>query len=195
MNILVAGFGNVLREDDAFGIRLLERLRIRATEFPSVRFFEAGIGGINFVQELQDGFDALIVLDALEAEDQAAPGTVRVLEAQVLDPRQMPVHVARDALADIHYAEPGRAMALATLEIGQVILAFVGLGFLGLGAVPPAPEWGATINEARNYLFLAPQLTLYPGAAILLAVLGFNLLGDGLRDAFDPKGLLGSSVG
>lgn len=113
MNILVAGFGNVLREDDAFGIRLLERLRIRATEFPSVRFFEAGIGGINFVQELQDGFDALIVLDALEAEDQAAPGTVRVLEAQVLDPRQMPVHVARDALADIHYAEPGRAMALA----------------------------------------------------------------------------------
>ena len=80
-----------------------------------------------------------------------------------------------------------------TLEIGQVILAFAGLGFLGLGAVPPAPEWGATINEARNYLFLAPQLTLYPGTAILLAVLGFNLLGDGLRDAFDPKGPSGSS--
>ena len=84
-------------------------------------------------------------------------------------------------------------IVLATLEIGQVILAFAGLGFLGLGAVPPAPEWGATINEARNYLFLAPQLTLYPGTAILLAVLGFNLLGDGLRDAFDPKGPSGSS--
>ena len=78
-------------------------------------------------------------------------------------------------------------IVLATLEIGQVILAFAGLGFLGLGAVPPTPEWGAMINEARSYLFNAPQQTLYPGAAILLAVLGFNLLGDGLRDALDPK--------
>ncbi len=113
MNILVAGFGNVLREDDAFGVRLLERLRERASDWSGVRFFEAGIGGINFVQELQDGFDAVIVLDALEGEHQDVPGTVRVLEAQVLDPRDMPISVSRDALADIHYAEPGRAMALA----------------------------------------------------------------------------------
>lgn len=113
MKILVAGFGNVLREDDAFGIRLLERLRARAEAWPDVSFFEAGIGGINFVQELQDGFDAAVVLDALEGEEQAAPGAVRVFEAQVLDPRTLPVHEARDALADIHYTEPGRAMALA----------------------------------------------------------------------------------
>ncbi len=83
-------------------------------------------------------------------------------------------------------------IVLASLELGQVILTFAGLGFLGLGAIPPTPEWGAMINEARNYLFFAPQQTLYPGAAILLAVLGFNLLGDGLRDAFDPKESSGS---
>lgn len=113
MKILVAGFGNVLREDDAFGIRLLERLRVRQEAWQGVRFFEAGIGGINFVQELQDHFDAVVVLDALEGEENDIPGTVRVLEAEVFDPRSLTVMQSRDALADIHYAEPGRAMALA----------------------------------------------------------------------------------
>lgn len=78
-------------------------------------------------------------------------------------------------------------IVLATLEMGQLILAIAGLNFLGLGAQPPTPEWGAMLNEGRPFLQTAPQLMIYPGLAISLVVLGFNLLGDGLRDLLDPR--------
>lgn len=78
-------------------------------------------------------------------------------------------------------------IVLATLEMGQLILAVAGLNFLGLGAQPPTPEWGAMLNEGRPFLQVAPQLMIYPGLAISLIVLGFNLLGDGLRDVLDPR--------
>ena len=75
---------------------------------------------------------------------------------------------------------------LASLEMGELVLAISGLSFLGLGAQPPTPEWGAMLNDSRTFFFTAPQLMLYPGLAISIAVLGFNLLGDGLRDVLDP---------
>ena len=75
---------------------------------------------------------------------------------------------------------------LASLEMGELVLAISGLSFLGLGAQPPTPEWGAMLNDSRTFFFTAPQLMIYPGLAISTAVLGFNLLGDGLRDALDP---------
>lgn len=78
-------------------------------------------------------------------------------------------------------------VVLATLEMGGIILAISGLSFLGLGAQPPTPEWGAMLNDGRPFLFSAPQLMIYPGVAISLAVIAFNLLGDGLRDVFDPR--------
>jgi peptide/nickel transport system permease protein len=78
-------------------------------------------------------------------------------------------------------------IVLATLEMGQLILAIAGLNFLGLGAQPPTPEWGAMLNEGRPFLQIAPQLMIYPGLTISLVVLGFNLLGDGLRDMLDPR--------
>ena len=62
-----------------------------------------------------------------------------------------------------------------------------GLGFLGLGAQPPTPEWGGIVNDGRSFLLSAPRLMIYPGIAISLAVIAFNLLGDGLRDALDPR--------
>jgi len=76
---------------------------------------------------------------------------------------------------------------LATIEMGELILAVAALGFLGLGAQPPAPEWGAMVNDARPFLLSSPGLMIYPGMAISLAVIGFNLLGDGLRDTLDPR--------
>ncbi|MEO5580837.1 MAG: nickel transporter permease [Gemmatimonadaceae bacterium] len=83
---------------------------------------------------------------------------------------------------------------LATVEMGELILAVAALGFLGLGAQPPAPEWGTMVNDARPFLLSNPRLMLYPGIAIALAVIGFNLAGDGLRDRMDPRTRLGFQI-
>lgn len=77
----------------------------------------------------------------------------------------------------------------ATLTIATAIIAEASLSFLGLGQQPPAPSWGSMLNIAKNFLEQAPWMALYPGIAIFLVVLGFNLLGDGLRDALDPRDL------
>jgi ABC-type dipeptide/oligopeptide/nickel transport system permease subunit len=75
----------------------------------------------------------------------------------------------------------------ATLGIGTAILETAALSFIGMGAQPPQPEWGAMLASERNQVFSAPHLVFFPGLAIMLTVLGFNLLGDGLRDALDPR--------
>lgn len=75
----------------------------------------------------------------------------------------------------------------ATIELAVAILAEAALSYLGLGVQPPAPSWGRMLSEAQTLLYLAPQLAIYPGLCIMVAVLGFNLLGDGLRDLFDPR--------
>jgi len=75
----------------------------------------------------------------------------------------------------------------SSIHIGGLILEAGGLSFLGLGAQPPSPEWGAMVASGRNQLLLAPHVVLVPSAAIFIVVLAFNLLGDGLRDALDPK--------
>ena len=74
-----------------------------------------------------------------------------------------------------------------TLGIATAILEVAALSFLGIGAKPPTPEWGAMIGEVRNQMFSAPHLVIFPGIALALSVLGFNLLGDGVRDALDPR--------
>lgn len=74
-----------------------------------------------------------------------------------------------------------------TLGIGGAVLEAAALSFIGLGAQPPQPEWGAMLSEARNRVFTSPHLVFYPGLAIMFTVLGFNLLGDGMRDALDPR--------
>ena len=75
----------------------------------------------------------------------------------------------------------------ATLTVATAIIAEASLSFLGLGQQPPAPSWGSMLNTAKAFLEQAPWMALWPGIAIFLVVLGFNLLGDGLRDAFDPR--------
>nr|WP_224749462.1 ABC transporter permease [Polycladospora coralii] len=74
-----------------------------------------------------------------------------------------------------------------TLGFATAVIEAAALGFLGLGAEPPAPEWGTMLSDARQYIQLAPWTMIFPGVAIMLTVLGFNLLGDGLRDIYDPK--------
>ena len=75
----------------------------------------------------------------------------------------------------------------ATLNLSIVILVEAGLSFLGLGTQPPAPSWGGMISRGRQYMTIAPWLVVFPGLAIMLAVLGFNLLGDGVRETLDPR--------
>lgn len=88
-------------------------------------------------------------------------------------------HVLPNCLAPI--------IVQATLGIGTAILDAAGLSFLGLGAQPPTPEWGAMLSDGRSALQTAPWVVAFPGIAIFLVVLGFNLFGDGLRDALDPR--------
>ncbi len=78
-------------------------------------------------------------------------------------------------------------MVQATLAVAGAIIAEASLSFLGLGQQPPAPSWGSMLNSAQRFLTQAPWLAVFPGAAIFLAVLSFNLVGDGLRDALDPR--------
>lgn len=75
----------------------------------------------------------------------------------------------------------------ATLNIASAILSAAILGFLGLGAEPPTPEWGAMLSSGRLYMRVAPHISIFPGLAIMVTVLAFNLMGDGLRDALDPR--------
>jgi len=81
----------------------------------------------------------------------------------------------------------GPLIVQSTLNMAGAILSAAYLGFLGLGAQPPTPEWGAMLSDGRTYLRTAPHVAIYPGFAVMLVVLGFNLFGDGLRDALDPR--------
>ena len=88
-------------------------------------------------------------------------------------------HVLPNTLAPI--------IVYTTMNVGGVILSEAGLSFLGIGVQPPAPSWGLMLSEASNFIFNAPWMVIWPGVAIFLTVLGYNLLGDGLRDALDPR--------
>ena len=81
----------------------------------------------------------------------------------------------------------GVLVVQATIQFALAILAEAGLSYLGLGTQPPNPSWGRMLNEAQTFMAAQPWLAIFPGAAIALTVLGFNLLGDGLRDAVDPR--------
>jgi peptide/nickel transport system permease protein len=89
------------------------------------------------------------------------------------------VHVLPNAIAPL--------IVQATLAIAAAVIAEASLSFLGLGQQPPAPSWGSMLNTAKNYVDSAPWMAVWPGLAIFLLVLAFNLLGDGLRDALDPR--------
>lgn len=91
--------------------------------------------------------------------------------------------IVKDVLPNIS----GPIIVYSTLSLGDAILGAAVLSFLGLGAQPPIPEWGAMLNEAQKFITMAPYLSIFPGIAIFLTVLGFNLFGDGLRDILDPK--------
>jgi ABC-type dipeptide/oligopeptide/nickel transport system permease subunit len=124
------------------------------------------------------------------------PSYARVMRASVLAARQedyvqaarvLGVSPARILFRHIMPNAITPLIVQGTLGIGTAILETAALSFLGLGAQPPTPEWGAMLSAERNQVFSAPHLVFFPGLAIMINVLGFNLLGDGLRDALDPR--------
>lgn len=124
------------------------------------------------------------------------PVYARLVRASILSVKELDFVSASRALG----ASPMRILAnrimpnaltplivRGTLGIASAILDAAALSFLGLGAEPPTPEWGLMLGEERNSVFTAPHLVFFPGIAIMITVLGFNLLGDGMRDALDPR--------
>jgi peptide/nickel transport system permease protein len=131
------------------------------------------------------------------------PIYARVTRASVLSVREMAFIEASRALGASNWQILfGRILpnslppliVVATLGIATAILDTAALSFIGLGAQPPTPEWGSMLAIERNQVFSAPHLVFFPGLAIMITVLAFNLLGDGLRDALDPRLVHGSGV-
>jgi peptide/nickel transport system permease protein len=126
----------------------------------------------------------------------SVPVFVRITRASILSVRELEyVHAARaggarDGRILFRHMLPNCMAPLlvqATFRIATSILTAASLSFIGLGAQPPSPEWGAMLATGRVNLYIAPHVTLYPGLAIFVTVLAFNLLGDGLRDLLDPR--------
>jgi ABC-type dipeptide/oligopeptide/nickel transport system permease subunit len=124
------------------------------------------------------------------------PIFVRLVRASSLSVRELPYVEAARALGVsswlilLRHVIPNSlapVIVQASLQLGFAILIAAGLGFLGLGVQAPQPEWGSMLGFSRNYIFSDPNLATFPGLAIFGAVLAFNLLGDGLRDALDPR--------
>jgi len=124
------------------------------------------------------------------------PGYVRITRACVLEVREKEyIESARaighsDLAILVRHVFPNCLSTLivqTSLRVGSAIVSVAALSFLGLGAQPPTPEWGAMLNSGRVYIRTAPHIVTYPGLAIFTSVLGFNLVGDGLRDALDPR--------
>lgn len=125
------------------------------------------------------------------------PTYARLIRAQVLALREREFVEAARALGSsqgrvaLRHLLPNSLAPLlvqGSFDVGSAILTAAGLGFIGFGAQPPTPEWGAMVSETRNYISQAPWASSAPAVAILLTVLAFNLIGDGLRDVFDPRG-------
>jgi len=122
-------------------------------------------------------FARLVRASVLSIKEQEFVAASRALGASSL--RLLFVRIFPNALPTL--------IVQATLSIASAILEAAALSFLGLGAQPPAAEWGTMLGTERNQVFTAPHLVFFPGIAIMITVLAFNLLGDGLRDALDPR--------
>jgi len=120
----------------------------------------------------------------------------RVIRGMVMSAREAVYVEASRAVGAGHFRILARhvlpnimapVLVLSSLDLGLVVLAVAALSYLGLGIQPPAPEWGMMLNESRLFMFIAPHIMIFPGLMIFVTVLAANLLGDALRDAFDPR--------
>ncbi|MBG9821493.1 MULTISPECIES: ABC transporter permease [Bacillus] len=177
---LIAGYGG--RVLDAVISRLFDIL----LAFPSILLAIAIVSILG--PSLQNALIAIAIINV--------PTFGRLVRSKVLSIKQEEYVLAAKAVGMSHrrivlrHILPNSMVPVivqATLAIGTAIIEAAALGFLGLGAQAPSPEWGKMLADARPYLVQAPWTLIFPGIAIMLTVLGFNLMGDGLRDTLDPK--------
>lgn len=165
---------------------LLMRVMDVLLAFPGI------VAAIAVVAILGPGIDNVIYAIAVFSVPvfaRLARGTTMVLKQTVYVQAARSIGV-RPILLMLRHILPGTmpsAIVYASLRLGSSILTAASLSFIGLGARPPSPEWGAMLADGRDYLGVADHITLFPGIAIFITVLAFNLLGDGLRDALDQK--------
>lgn len=191
-SVLVMSLGVVIGAISGYVGGLLDSVVMRAVDvilaFPSL-ILALVIAGM---------FNPSLVVLMLALASVWWVGYARIIRGLVLTVRERPFVEAAQAVGASrprilvrhilpHVMSP--VIVLVTLEMGSIILAVSALSFLGLGAQPPTPEWGAMLNEGRSFFFSAPYVIFFPGLAISVSVLGFNLLGDGLRDVLDPRGM------
>lgn len=167
---------------DAVSMRVLDIL----LAFPSILL------AIAVVAVLGPSFLNVIIAVGISS----VPRFARLVRGVVLDLRERDFVLAARAVGErpvaiiARYLAPGTTTAItveATIRMATLLLVAAGLNFLGLGVQPPTPEWGAMLANARDYMFVAPHVTIAPGVAITVVVIGFNLVGDALRDAVDPR--------
>lgn len=167
---------------DAVSMRLLDIL----LAFPSILL------AIAIVAVLGPSFANVIIAVGISS----IPRFARLVRGVVLELRERDFVLAARAVGERpaaiigRYLAPGTITAItveATIRMATLLLVAAGLNFLGLGVQPPTPEWGAMLANARDYMFVAPHVTIAPGIAITIVVIGFNLVGDALRDAVDPR--------
>ena len=165
---------------------LLQRLTDVLLAFPGILLALALVAGLGV------GLQNVIISVGVTS----IPGFIRLARASALSIRELPYVEAGKALGVpslivlLRHVVPNSMAPLivqATLQLGGAILVAAGLGFLGFGVQPPTAEWGSMLGFSRNFIFSDPNLVTYPGVAIFGAVLAFNLVGDGLRDALDPR--------
>lgn len=165
---------------------LLSRLMEMIQSFPSILL------AIIFMSVFGRGIENAVIAIALVS----IPGPARIIRSSALSTKENDYVVAARAIG----CKNGRVMfkhilpnvlapiiVNATMSVSGAILSLAALGFLGLGVQPPQAEWGYMLSTGRNYIFSAAHIVTFPGVAIAITVLAFNLLGDGLRDALDPR--------
>ncbi len=196
LHIQVAAVGLALAAGTALGLvagyrgRLVDQLLMRLLDI--LMAFPGIFLALAIIAALGTGLGNVIIATAIFLVPQFA----RVVRASVLALKEKEFVEAARALGEgdlaivFRYLLPNSLAPIivqTSLRMATVLLTASGLSFLGLGVQPPAPEWGAMLSNARSYMITAPHVATMPGAAIVLVVLGFNLLGDGLRDALDPR--------
>lgn len=154
--------------------------------FPSILLAIAIVAMLG--QSLQNALIAIAIINI--------PTFGRLLRARVLSVKEEEYITAakaigmKDSRILLHHVLPNSLAPIivqGSLAIATAIIEAAGLGFLGLGAQPPTPEWGKMLSDSKDFIIQAPWTVFFPGIAIMLTVLGFNLMGDGLRDALDPR--------